>query len=187
MVADYTAHVGDGRRSMTVAWAVSAPVAESGSENDEPPSLHLAFAGRDATTSSQRGEGSGAERRRRVLVAEDDTDLRESLKSILETEHYEVVEAVDGEQAVAMLQRLAVDVLLLDLHMPGRDGVTVLRQTEVPPPIVIVHSAFEYYNPDEVSSMVGAKIFRALRKPVPPPELIAAVHQAVAELESRND
>ncbi|MHB8438623.1 MAG: response regulator [Acidimicrobiales bacterium] len=117
----------------------------------------------------------------KVLVVEDDPDLRETLRAILRMERYDVFEAPNAGIAVAELQRHDVDVLVLDLHMPGRDGVTMLRVMQVPPPIVIVHSAFEYFSPDEVERAVGHKVFRSLRKPVPPPELIAAVAEAVVE------
>jgi YesN/AraC family two-component response regulator len=53
----------------------------------------------------------------------------------------------------------------------------------VPPPIVIVYSAFAYFLVDAVRDAVGAKVFRYMQKPVPPLELIAAVNEAAAELD----
>jgi hypothetical protein len=48
---------------------------------------------------------------------------------------------------------------------------------------VIIHSAFEFFSPDELRRGVGSKVFRMIRKPIPPPELLSAVSEAVAELE----
>lgn len=96
------------------------------------------------------------------------------------------MEAADGERALQILRERRVDVLILDLHLPRVDGVTVLHQIGPPPPIVIVHSAFEFYSPDQVGRDVGQRVFRMLRKPVPPPQLLSAVAEAVAALEGRD-
>jgi hypothetical protein len=62
------------------------------------------------------------------------------------------------------------------------DGVELLRRTDPPPPVVIIHSAFEFYSPLEVRAQVGSKIFRYLRKPVPPLEFLSTVKDALDEL-----
>ena len=94
-----------------------------------------------------------------------------------------MVEAEDGQVALGLLQVQAFDVLVLDLHMPRADGVAMLRQIDVPPPVVIIYSAFAYFPPDAVRAEVGAKVFRYLQKPVPPLELIAVVNEVAGELD----
>jgi CheY-like chemotaxis protein len=121
--------------------------------------------------------------RRRILIAEDHVALRETVRDILATQGYAVVEAQDGLAALEVLQESPIDVLILDLHMPGMDGVQLLRRTDPPPPVVIIHSAFEFYTPHEVRTQVGSKIFRYLRKPVPPVEFLSTVKDAIDELE----
>jgi CheY-like chemotaxis protein len=121
--------------------------------------------------------------RRRILIAEDHVALRETVRDILATQGYAVVEAQDGLAALEVLQESPIDVLILDLHMPGMDGVQLLRRTDPPPPVVIIHSAFEFYTPQEVRAQVGSKIFRYLRKPVPPLEFLSTVKDALDELE----
>ncbi len=64
----------------------------------------------------------------KVLIAEDDTDIRRGLAEVLESEGYTVIEAADGNQA---LERFAADdpeVALLDIMMPGRNGYDVCRE-----------------------------------------------------------
>jgi two-component system chemotaxis response regulator CheY len=61
--------------------------------------------------------------RARVLVVEDEHELRELIARWLETRHYQVAEAADGRDAVELLEAgFAADVILLDLHLPRMNG-----------------------------------------------------------------
>ena len=71
-----------------------------------------------------------------ILGAEDDDDLRTTLCEVLRTQRHEVVEAGDGEQALAILKTgSSIDVLILDLRMPKLDGISLLREIGPPPPV----------------------------------------------------
>ncbi len=70
----------------------------------------------------------------RVLIAEDDVALASFLRKGLEAEHYAVDVSHDGEQARAMASELDYDLLMLDLNLPGVDGISVLRQTRAKKP-----------------------------------------------------
>lgn len=118
-----------------------------------------------------------------MLIVEDEPAVRETLKVIFQLQGYETVEAEDGEIALQILSNRYVDVLILDLHLPKLNGVSLLQQIDPPPPMVIIHSAFEFYSPDEIGKGIGSKVFRMIRKPIPPPQLLSAVSAAVAELE----
>ena len=109
--------------------------------------------------------------------------MRRTLSEILEYEGYETIGAADGRDGLKALADHQVDILLLDLAMPNVSGVELLQQIEVPPPVVIVHSAFAYYTPEEVEYQVGRKVFLSLRKPVPAADLLAAVAEAAKELD----
>jgi DNA-binding response OmpR family regulator len=124
---------------------------------------------------------------RTVLIVEDEPAVRETLKVIFRLQGYETVEAEDGEVALQILSNRYVDVLILDLHLPKLNGVSLLQQIDPPPPMVIIHSAFEFYSPDEIGKGIGSKVFRMIRKPIPPPQLLSAVSEAVAELERLED
>ena len=64
----------------------------------------------------------------RILVADDDPDLREIVKITLQRDGYDVIEAADGEQAVARAIDSAPSLILLDIMMPGPDGFDTCRQ-----------------------------------------------------------
>ena len=75
-----------------------------------------------------------------VLVVDDQVGSQESLRAILHPE-YQVLIAADGEQALQVLAQQPVDVVLLDLRMPGLPGVQVLekmRALEPSLPVIIV-------------------------------------------------
>jgi CheY-like chemotaxis protein len=112
----------------------------------------------------------------RVLVADDDAQMRRLIKMILEREGYEVVEGTDGLEALDALDRHPVDLMILDVDMPRLNGLGVLeelrarvRTSNVP---VIVLTA----RTDDTEARVldlGAQDF--LNKPVQPQSLLARV------------
>jgi CheY-like chemotaxis protein len=117
-----------------------------------------------------------------VLVTDDDEALRDSVVEILGLAGYGVLEAADGDEALRVLSNQSVDVVLLDLQMPGMDGISVLEALEPPPPKVILLSAFARYSPEDIGRMgLAGKVTRALRKPVPPIELLAAISDVLGE------
>jgi two-component system, OmpR family, copper resistance phosphate regulon response regulator CusR len=63
----------------------------------------------------------------RVLVVEDDADLRKNLKAVLLREEYLIDTAKDGKEALQMARAKPYDLILLDILMPGIDGYTVLK------------------------------------------------------------
>ena len=65
--------------------------------------------------------------RRRVLVAEDEAHIRELVRMHLDLEGYDVIEAATGEAALERLRAEPVDLAVLDIMLPGLDGITVLR------------------------------------------------------------
>jgi two-component system response regulator AtoC len=65
---------------------------------------------------------------RRILVADDDTDIRQLLRTFLEDEHFEVSEAPDGEKALEGIRSGSYDLVLLDMRLPGMTGLDVLKE-----------------------------------------------------------
>ncbi len=100
----------------------------------------------------------------RVLVADDDPLMR-TLMSVSLSASAEIVEAVDGDEALAMIQQHEFDVLLLDWDMPGKTGVELtryVRDHNSRVPIVMVTAKDER---DEVVEAVRAGVSDYLIKP----------------------
>jgi DNA-binding response OmpR family regulator len=73
-------------------------------------------------------------RRRTVLVVDDDDGIRGILTAQLMSEGYNVVTAHDGERALELLRKCTVDLLIVDFVMPGKDGVQVITNVRVTRP-----------------------------------------------------
>lgn len=86
----------------------------------------------------------------KILVVDDDPDMREALQMILESADYTVVTAEDGEQCLSKLKQEQPDMLILDLLMPRMDGFEVCKALKDPRyskysdmPIIILSSVQE--------------------------------------------
>ncbi len=64
----------------------------------------------------------------KVLVVDDDRHFRVLARAILEPAGFQVIESEDIEQCMSQLRRQAVDVVILDMVMPGRDGIEAVRE-----------------------------------------------------------
>ena len=117
--------------------------------------------------------------KRRILVVEDDRTLRQALVFNLEREGYEVRGAVDGEQALAAGRDGGVDLVLLDLMLPGMSGLEVLRTMRadgIDTPVVILSA-----KGGEIDKVVGLKVGADdyIAKPFSRPELLARVESVL--------
>lgn len=111
-----------------------------------------------------------------VLVVDDHEAIRTSVAELLRTAGYRVAEAENGQTALDVLRDHRVGALVLDLRMPGVDGLKVLESLADPPPVIIT-SAFSL-DLDE-QQRVDSKIFVQLVKPFHPRRLIEAVASAI--------
>jgi NarL family two-component system response regulator LiaR len=113
----------------------------------------------------------------RVLIADDHAVVRQGLRTFFDLqEDIDVVgEAADGEEALALAERLAPDVVLIDLVMPGVGGIEALRRLRerVPEARAIVLSSFA--DDDKLFPAVRAGAAGYLLKDVQPRELVAAI------------
>ena len=76
-----------------------------------------------------------------ILVADDDKHTRMLLRAVLESENYTVSTAENGEQALELLDREHIDLVILDVMMPEMDGyefTRIVRQTDSTLPILMV-------------------------------------------------
>lgn len=119
--------------------------------------------------------------RERILIAEDNADMRELLQDVLDEAGYEVIVAADGRQAQVQIERERemLDLVITDVRMPGITGDELLtqiraRRAEVP---VIVITAFG--SVEQAVEMVKAGAFQYLTKPFKNSELLNVVAQAL--------
>ena len=100
----------------------------------------------------------------RIVIADDHTIMREGLKRILDgADDIEVVgEAVDGFEALAHVRKGGFDLLMLDLSMPGRSGVELIRQIkdEVPKLPILILTMHGYLTKESA----GTQLVSAIRK-----------------------
>ena len=120
----------------------------------------------------------------KVLLAEDDDITRHNLTDILQDEGYHVVSACDGDEAVQQWSQSSVDLVLLDIMMPGLSGYDVcreIRKTNTDVPIMFVSAKSE-----EVDVVVGLELGADdfLRKPFGKHELLARVRALLRRQDS---
>jgi CheY-like chemotaxis protein len=124
-----------------------------------------------------------AAKRPDVLVVDDEPGMRETLVEILELHGYRVSSAPDGDTAFAAVQDGSFDVVVMDVRMPGRDGVSVLEEMGDPPPHVILMTA--YAQEGRLRAAIEATAFAVVSKPFETRRmigLVAEASQAVKEL-----
>jgi two-component system, LytTR family, response regulator AlgR len=106
--------------------------------------------------------------RLKVLIVDDEPPARERLKSLLvEIPEAEVVgEAVNGQQSLTQAYELVPDVVLLDVRMPGMDGIEVARHlnTLAEPPAVIFTTAFDEYAVNAFDAHAVGYLLKPIRK-----------------------
>lgn len=73
--------------------------------------------------------------KKRVLIVEDDQFLREFYQELLETEGLVVDAAGDGDTAISKIHEGGFDLILLDIMLPKKDGLQILKETKVNPPV----------------------------------------------------
>ena len=116
----------------------------------------------------------------RIVIAEDEALIRLDLKETLEEEGYEVVGAVGrGDEAVELVKELHPDLAILDIKMPGMDGIAAAREiTAARRAAVLILTAFSQR--DLVQQAVEAGAFQYLVKPFQTSDLVPAIETALA-------
>jgi DNA-binding response OmpR family regulator len=120
---------------------------------------------------------------KKILIVEDDPDVREGMHVRLKANGYDTFFAADALSVVAAARNHLPDLIILDLGLPGGDGYLVMeRLNRIPAqaliPVIVV-SARDVRGNQERALKAGAKAF--LQKPVDNAELLAVIRQALGE------
>ena len=121
----------------------------------------------------------------RILVVDDDREIVRLVRTYLEQSHYEVLTAYDGETALHMLRHERPDLVLLDLMLPGRNGLDVTRIIRndaglAAMPIIMLTARVEDY--DKIVGLeLGADDY--VPKPFNPHEVVARVRAVLRRVQ----
>jgi excisionase family DNA binding protein len=149
----------------------------------------------DAWLDSQRAQGSRPARetdtadpapravplRPRVLVVDDEPSIRETLSKTLAVAEYEVDGVADGRSAIERLRLYAYDLLIVDLRMPGMDGLTVIREAKrlkSALPVIVITG---YSTEAAAIEALNLGVAGYLTKPFRVAQVLAAAAKAIGE------
>ncbi|MGA7192413.1 MAG: response regulator transcription factor [Anaerolineales bacterium] len=115
-----------------------------------------------------------------ILVVDDENVARQSLTDILKLEGYNVASAANGQAAVEFIRTHPVDLMVVDLRMPGMDGLEVVQVTNqiAPDTEIVLLTAFA--STDSAVQALRLRIHDYLIKPAAPAQVIASVKKGLA-------
>ena len=121
-----------------------------------------------------------------VLIADDEPSMRLLVRATIESDQYQVLEASDGDEAWAMINKHKPAVVLLDVQMPGRSGLEVLAMIRADASFVatrvIMLTARALKSDVEIGLSAGADLY--LTKPFSPLDLLTRVDEALVQWRS---
>ena len=125
----------------------------------------------------------------KILIVDDDPDMRLAISSVLKSRSYEVIEARDGEEALSKLKEEKPDLMVLDLLMPRMDGFAVVKELKNAQegysniPILIVSSIREEASHRRYELEVGHKldVDEYIEKPIEPFILLERVQRLLSK------
>ncbi|HKV04541.1 MAG TPA: response regulator transcription factor [Candidatus Acidoferrales bacterium] len=114
----------------------------------------------------------------RILVVDDEPQIRRVMRSALVGEGYEVADARNGENAVERIRSEKYDLVLLDINMPGITGIEVCRQIRLVSDVCIIMMTVRHTESDKVEALdMGADDY--VTKPFSMPEMLARIRAAL--------
>jgi two-component system, cell cycle response regulator DivK len=116
---------------------------------------------------------------KRILVVDDHDDNQKIMRDLLGNSDYEMMEAENGEQAVAMVAQRRPDLILMDIQLPILDGYEATRRIKADPALqsipIIAVSSYALSGDEQKARVAGCNDF--VSKPFSPRQLLAKVRQ----------
>jgi two-component system cell cycle response regulator DivK len=120
---------------------------------------------------------------KRILIVEDQEDNRTILRDLLSNVGYELIEAVDGVEGIAMAEREQPDLILMDIQLPVVDGYQATQRIKANPNLraipVIAVTSYALSGDEEKARAAGCDGY--VTKPFSPRELLARVREFLAK------
>jgi CheY-like chemotaxis protein len=117
-----------------------------------------------------------------LLITDDDRDFRETLGGVFEDRGYRTILASDGQEALDILERYPVHLVLLDMHMPrltGLETIRRLREMHMALPCILLSAALDKAIEKEARA---AEAYDVLSKPVRLPDITGSVGRAMQQV-----
>jgi len=120
---------------------------------------------------------------KRILVVEDQEDNRKIIRDTLAPTDYEIIEAENGEEALAAIAKARPDLILMDIQLPIMDGYTATRQIKADPSLrsipIIAVTSYALSGEEKKARAAGCDDY--IPKPYSPRELLAKVRQYLSD------
>jgi len=147
----------------------------------KPRKTTKAVAESSSGTASKPSISASARASKRILLVDDDQEIVESMKTVLESRGYQILVARDGNQGLAMAESEEPDLVVLDMMMPKRSGFLVLeklRRSRPDPMRVIMITANEGSRHKAYAEMLGVDDY--IRKPFAMDRLLDSVDRLLS-------
>lgn len=119
-----------------------------------------------------------------ILVVDDEKEFAFSLSKVLARRGFHVQTALSGQEAMDLLSRRGFHVALLDVKMPGQDGLALMKEFQEKAPAMAVILMTGHISPEEELSGKAVGAFAYLLKPHPIPELVELIQKAAKASDS---
>ena len=120
---------------------------------------------------------------KRILVVEDQQDNRQIIRDMLAGTDYEIIEAENGEEALAAVAKQRPDLILMDIQLPIMDGYTATRRIKADPALrsipIIAVTSYALSGEDKKAREAGCDDY--IPKPYSPRKLLAKVRQYLSD------
>ena len=123
----------------------------------------------------------------RILIVDDETVVRESLQSWFDSEGYETGVAAGGREALVAIQKKQFDLALLDIKMPGMDGIELQKKLREADPELTVIIMTGYASVETAVEALKAGAYDYITKPIDPDELVHLVANALGHKRYRRE